>query len=134
MRRAQYRVPGATGDGECAVFYFGPGRGGDPMANARRWASQFRQPNGSPSHDHLKTSNLDVGSITVLLVEVKGTYLGGMGMGGQRAQESPGYMLLGAVAEGPDASWFFKFTGPEKTVEAQRGAFEGMIRSLRTGL
>jgi hypothetical protein len=133
MRKAQYRVPGATGDGECAVFYFGPGQGGDPMANARRWATQFRQPDGQSSEDRLKTSDLVVGSIKVLLVEVKGTYLGGMQMGGLQQPEKPGHMLLAAVAEGPDGSWFFKFTGPEKTVEGQRGAFEEMIRSLRAG-
>src|SRR5215510_5307663 len=44
MRKAQYRVPGPGGDGECAVFYFGPGQGGDPMANAQRWAGQFKHP------------------------------------------------------------------------------------------
>ena len=47
MRHAQYRVPGGNGDGECIVFYFGPGEGGDPMSNARRWAGQFDQPDGS---------------------------------------------------------------------------------------
>src|SRR5262245_40912700 len=43
MRKAQYRVPGPGGDGECAVFYFGPGQGGDPMANAQRWVGQFKK-------------------------------------------------------------------------------------------
>ena len=44
MRRAQYRVPGPGGDAELVVFYFGPGEGGDPRANAERWAGQFVQP------------------------------------------------------------------------------------------
>jgi hypothetical protein len=43
MRRAQYRVTGEAGDGECVVFYFGPGQGGDAQANAERWAGQFEQ-------------------------------------------------------------------------------------------
>jgi hypothetical protein len=42
-------------------------------------------------------------------------------------------MLLGAVAAGPDANWFFKSTGPQATVEAHRAAFEGMIASLKPG-
>ena len=41
MRKAQYRVPGEAGDAECVVFYFGPGQGGDAMANAERWAAQW---------------------------------------------------------------------------------------------
>jgi hypothetical protein len=37
------------------------------------------------------------------------------------------------VAEGPDANWFFKFTGPAKTVEAQRAAFGELLKSLKKG-
>ena len=42
-------------------------------------------------------------------------------------------MLLGAIAEGPDANWFFKVTGPEVTVKANQGAFEKMLQSLHIG-
>jgi hypothetical protein len=130
-RRAQYRVPGPGGDGECAVFYFGPGQGGGPMDNAQRWASQFKKADGSPAADQAKTWETEVGDRKVLNVEVTGTYTGGMTMGMAAPVEKPGYMLLGAVAEGPDANWFFKFTGPEKTVRAQRAAFDGMLKSLK---
>jgi hypothetical protein len=132
MRRAQYRVPGAGGDAECAVFYFGPGEGGDPQANVIRWADQFAQADGTPSRDALVTDTLDVGGIKVLVAEVTGTYNGGMaGMGGPR--ELADHMLLGAVAEGPDANWFFKLTGPEATVRENREAFMTLVRSLRAG-
>lgn len=133
MRRAQYRVPGPGGDGECAVFYFGPGQGGDAMSNARRWAGQFKRPDGSPALPDMKTTTLTAGSRSVLLVEVSGTYDGGMTMTAAPATPKPGYALLGAIVEGPDANWFFKFIGPEATVRAQRAAFEGMIRSLKSG-
>jgi hypothetical protein len=132
LRRAQYRVPGPGGDGECAVFYFGPGQGGDPMSNAMRWAGQFKQPDGQPAQQP-KTSTMKVGPITVLQVEVTGTYTGGMTNTMAPAEDKPGYMLLGAVAEGPDSNWFFKLTGPESTVKAQRAAFEGLLRSLKAG-
>jgi hypothetical protein len=48
--------------------------------------------------------------------------------------EMPGYMLLGAIAPGPDANWFFKLTGPESSVRSQREAFEIVVRSIRTGV
>ncbi|MGB5813977.1 MAG: hypothetical protein WBH85_01355 [Thermoanaerobaculia bacterium] len=133
MRRAQYRVPGEAGDAECVVFYFGPGEGGDAMANALRWADQFTQPDGRSSRELLQTSETDVGGIPVLMSEVTGTYGGGMPMMGQPAQVLPDHMLLGAVAAGPDANWFFKLTGPQATVEAEREAFAEMIRSLKSG-
>jgi hypothetical protein len=133
MRRAQYRVPGKAGAGECVVFYFGPGQGGDPMSNAQRWAEQFSAPNGGSAAGEMKTSEIEVGGLKVFMVEVAGTYNGGMTMTAQPATPKPGYRLLGAVAPGPDANWYFKFTGPDATVNAQRGAFESMVKSLKHG-
>ncbi len=129
MRKAQYQVPGSGGNGELAVFYFGPGQGGDPMANAQRWASQFSRPDGSSATDAMQTSQLEVNGIPVLMIETTGTYTNRM------VSESafPDYMLLAAVAEGPDSNWFFKLTGPETTVEEQREGFVGLINSLRPG-
>lgn len=130
MRLAQYRV----GDGgECIVFYFGPGQGGDPMANVRRWAGQFTQPDGSPSQDLAEVTTLEGTTVPVMIVEVSGTYDGGMTMTAAPASPQPGYMLLGGIAEGPDAPWFFKFTGPEATISAERDAFVDMMRSIRRG-
>jgi hypothetical protein len=42
-------------------------------------------------------------------------------------------MLLGAIADGPDAQWFFRAIGPRATLEAQRAAFDRMIRSIKRG-
>jgi hypothetical protein len=131
MRKAQYRVPGPGGDAECVVFYFGPGEGGDAMANATRWASQFQTADGRQAPSVLKTQETTAGGLSVLRVEVVGTYIGGMG--GTTSAEKQGYMLLGAIARGPDANWFFKLTGPEATVKAGRAQFDQMVHSLKPG-
>jgi hypothetical protein len=127
MRVAQYRVPGTGGDAECVVFYFGPGQGGDPMANAVRWAGQFRQPDGRDSTEVMKTETRKTDDRSVLTVEVTGTYTNPMTDNVARADQ----MLLGAIVEGPDANWFFKLTGPESTVSDERAAFENLIASVR---
>jgi hypothetical protein len=132
MRRAQYRIPGPGGEGECVVFYFGAGQGGDATANAMRWADQFEQADGTPSRQALKTKTIDVGGVRVVLTEITGTYRGGM-PGGPAAPSRPNYMLLGAIARGPDANWFFKATGPRQTLEANRKAFEALVSSIRRG-
>ncbi len=132
MRRAQYRIPGPGGPAECIVFYFGPGQGGDAKANVDRWASQFRRADGRPSGDAVKTREIKVGDIPVTLVEVTGTFVGGMG-GGQAGPEKPDQMMLAAIAEGPDANWFFRAIGPQKTLDAARGDFDKMVRSLKRG-
>ena len=131
MRLAQYTVPGSGGDGECVVFYFGPGQGGDPLSNAQRWAGQFSQPDGSNSLDKMTMQPLEGGTLELSLVEVTGTYEGGMTMGPEPATPETGWMLLGGIASGPDAPWFFKLTGPQATLEENRQAFVDLLRSIR---
>jgi hypothetical protein len=133
MRKAQYRAPGPGGEAECVVYYFGPGMGGDADSNARRWALQFEQPDGRPSTEVMRLSELDGGRVPVRIVEVTGTYDGGMAMTGAEKEKLTGYKLLGGIAQGPDALWFFKFTGPQQTIDQQRDAFMAMLRSFGEG-
>lgn len=130
MRKAQYRIAGPGGDAELIVYYFGPQQGGAPMANAERWAGQFTLADGRSGKDAMRTEIKKVGEIEVLTVEVAGTYAGGiMSKGPPQA----GQALLGAVARGPDANWFFKMTGPEATVTAQRTKFMALVDSIKSG-
>ena len=133
MRKAQYRVVGDAGDAECIVFYFGPGQGGDAMSNAQRWAEQFTLSDGRPGKQGMQVENRTVGDIEVLVVSVSGTHQGGFRMQSPPEAPKPNQMLLGAVAKGPDANWFFKLTGPAATVEAQRSAFDALVASLKRG-
>ena len=123
-------MPGSGGDAELVVFYFGPGQGGDPQANAQRWASQFVDAQGAPATPRTRGGN--VAGMDVLYVEAEGNYQQGAMTGGPVEQKG-GHALLAAVVEGPDSNWFFKLTGPKATVEAQRAAFESLIGSLRPG-
>ena len=132
MRQAQFRVSGPGGDGVCVVYYFGTGQGGGPQANAERWADQFDQPDGSSSREALVTEATQAGDMSMLLVEVSGIYKeGGMMMTGGPQKSFPGYMLKGAIVEGPDANWFFKFTGPEETVKANTDQFRALLDSIQ---
>jgi len=130
MRRAQYRITGPGGPAECVVFYFGPGQGGDARANAARWAAQFRRADGAPVT--ARTREVKVGDLTVTVVEAEGTFVGGMG-GGAVGPERPDSMLLGAIAPGPDANWFFRAVGPRATLAPQRASFERLVRSIKHG-
>ena len=132
MRRAQYKINGPGGPAECVVFYFGPGQGGDAKANASRWIGQFRKPDGSPVGDAGKTRDIKVGDVSVTMVEVSGTFVGGMGAG-TPGQDRPNQMLLGAIVPGADANWFFRAIGPKSTLEPQKANFEKMIRSIKHG-
>ncbi len=127
MRVATYVIPGANGgeDGQCAVFYFGPGQGGGVDDNVTRWERQFK---GSPTASR---SQRTVDGLGLTLVDIKGTYLNpGGGMMQSRGEKS-GYRLLGAIVEAPDGHVFFKLTGPAATVQAAKAGFDSLVGSLR---
>jgi len=131
MRKAQYSLPKVAGDGEdgeLAVFYFGPGQGGSVEANIERWIGQISQPDGSSSKDKAKTQKKQIGGMDLTLVDVSGTYSAGMM---SNAPPRQGYRMLAAVAETPEGPWFFKLTGPEKTIAKWSSSFDQFIGSFR---
>jgi len=127
MRKAQARIPGDAGDGEFALFYFGPGGGGGVDANIDRWVGQVED--AQPERN-----TFQAGDLTVHTVVATGTLTGSpMSMQGGQPTPEEGSMLLGAVVEGPGGPWFFKATGPEATLEPYRDAFLEMLRNLSLG-
>jgi len=133
MRKAQYALPAAAGDapeGECVVFYFGPGQGGDVKANVDRWRTMFTTADGSPGPS--KVGEVKVAGRTITRVEATGTYTAtSMGPGSAPPPPKTDWMMLGAVVPGADANWFFRCTGPKKTIEAERGNFDALLASIR---
>lgn len=126
MRIATYDIPASEGDaegGECAIFYFGSGQGGDISANIGRWAEQFE--NGQPEQ-----SSKDVNGMKVTLVKIAGTYLAPGGPMMQSTGKKDNYRLLGAIVEAPEGSVFFKLTGPSKTVVACESEFDNLVGSI----
>lgn len=131
MRKASFVVPKAEGDaddGELTVFYFGPGQGGSIDANVDRWVKQFsdvkpgdvrradREANGLHQH----TVELDSGSFS-----------GGMGMGGGSTPKA-NYGLIGGIVETPSGAYFFKMTGPSKTIKKAKADFYALLDSIKT--
>lgn len=134
MRAATYRVPAAKGDvedGECAVFYFGPGQGGTVEANLKRWIGQFEQPSGKSSEEVAKTARQTINGLSITTVDLSGTYLASAGPMSPAKEKKPGFRLLGAIVEAPQGNLFFKFTGPAKTIAANADGFQAMLKSLR---
>ena len=132
MRKAQYSLPPAPGDhepGQCAVFYFGAGQGGEVRANVDRWASQFTEASGG--HPSPEITEGKVSGMNVMRVITEGTYTPSPMMGGDMTPK-PGSMLLGAIVEAPEANWFFKCTGAKKTMETHRKEFDALIDSIHT--
>ncbi len=125
MRLATYKIAHAEGDSEDAELSVTQ-VGGGAKANLDRWRGQFQSPN------EREASDTTVGDLKVSVIWLEGAY-GGMAMGPNAAATPKGdYALLGAVVEWPGHGdpHFFKMTGPKKTVEAARPAFDELVHSL----
>ena len=134
MRVAEYLLPGAAAnaaDASLAVFYFGPDQGGSVEGNMARWYGQFSQPDGSSTREQARRWEKQVGGIPMTLVDISGTYSGGMGPMGQSSKPEPGYRMLGAIAESPAGYFFFKLTGPGPTIALWAEDFDWFIDTIQ---
>lgn len=129
MRAAEYGVRDHA-DAELTVFHFGAGQGGSVDENVNRWVGQFAQPDGRPSRDVAAVEHTTVNGVAITTVEVRGTFAG-MGGGGGEAPARTGWRMLGAIAEGPGGMVFFKLTGPEDAIDEAEQAFRDLVQSIR---
>ena len=133
MRIAEFALPKSGADpedGTLAVFWFG-GSGGGVDANVGRWLGQFTQPDGRATKDVAKIETRTVGAYKVTVVDVSGTFNAEMMPGSGVATTKPGWRMLGAVVEAPEGSYFVKASGPAKTMELWKSAFDAFISSLK---
>lgn len=126
MRLATYRIPHAAGDSEDPEMAVSQA-GGSIDANVDRWIGQF----GPDAKSTAKRTTKKIAGMDVTIVEVEGTYAGGMSM---KADRGPleSWALLGAIVATPGMPHFFKMTGPAKSVRAARAELDELIASLST--
>ncbi len=118
------RAKGDPADGRVTVM----AAGGSIEANIARWKRQFRGENGAAPQ--AKVEKKKINGFTVHLVDLSGTYLDQRGPFAP-AVPRPGYRMLGAIIQTPEANFFVKFYGPAATVAQHEKAFRRMIESIR---
>jgi hypothetical protein len=122
LRLAQFAIPkvkGDTEDGELALFNFGAG--GGAKANIDRWIGQFQT---AEREVNVKEGALEAGRY--FFVEISGTYNKPIGPPiARQTKVAPGSRMLGVILGIEDKGiYFFKMTGPDKTVAAQVAALK----------
>ena len=133
MRVAEFRLPKVPGDAEDAelvVFYFG-GSGGSVEANLQRWIGQMEQPDGRSSFEVASTTGFDANGLAVTVLDVPGTYVAALSPGSTTRLSRPNFRLLAAVVETPVGPYFFKLTGPSRTVARWDNQFNAFLRTVR---
>jgi hypothetical protein len=135
MRKAQYSLPHADGDGEDAtliVHYFG-GQGGSREVNLQRWAGQFEQPDGSSSADKLKSSTRTIAGLEVFDADLSGTYVAETAPGSGVHLDKPGWRMLAAIVDTKEGPWYFKLVGPAATVAKWEASYQAFMTAIRPG-
>jgi hypothetical protein len=132
-RQAQYKLPHAGGDSEDAelVAYHFSGGGGTPQANIDRWIGQFHKADGTPATDTAKVARKEINGSAVTTLDVSGTYEGSMMPMQQAPKPKTDYRMLAAIVETKSGPWFFKLTGPAKTVAKWQSSFDIFLNSIR---
>ena len=133
MRIAQFQLPRIDEDpedAECVVFYFG-GAGGSVEANLDRWTDQMLQPDDSPSVDVATTTSFEVAGMPVTVLDVPGIFAGEVQPGSKMRYYKPDFRLKAAVVESPEGPYFFKLTGPSRTVRRWEAEFNALVNSVR---
>jgi hypothetical protein len=132
MRAAQLRIEPTKGDedpAELVVTALGSG-GGGVDANVARWEKFFVDADKkTPKAKLEKKKGVNVDATRI---EVSGRYIAAITPGQPARYDKPGFRLLGAIVITPDnTGYFFKLTGPEKTIADATKDFDALIESLK---
>ena len=126
------RVPGDAEDAELVVFHFGRS-GGSVEANLQRWIGQMEQPDGRSSFEVASTTGFETNGLAVTVLDVSGIYVAAVSPGSATRLSKPNFRLMAAVVETPIGPYFFKLTGPDRTVARWNKRFAAFLRSIRVG-
>jgi hypothetical protein len=137
LRMAQYLVPKTDGDKEDAelvVFFFGKGGGGSNDDNIKRWKGQFIAPEGKTIDEATKVERFKLGQAAdVIYVDMRGTYKYKNPPFDPNAKEvrKENFRRIGVIVDSADGPFFITLTGPAKTMEKNKTAFDGWIKAFK---
>jgi hypothetical protein len=119
MRKASYTVSSDAGEADFSISSFG-GAAGGLEGNLNRWRNQLQLPPLSAAELASQSSVVANGPLRFTVVD----YAGQMQAGPSR--------ILGAVLPLENETYFFKMTGPDAAVAAQKSAFIEFLKTVKT--
>lgn len=133
MRIAEASAPRADGDASdpALVVYFFGGGAGNFEANVTRWLGQVTGSDGQPiARDQAKIGEFKNGSLTFHTFEADGTITESNPQTMQVTNKVDSAKMIVAMLENDKGGFFFKLTGPTKSVTAAKGDFEILLKSV----
>lgn len=110
--------------------------GGSIKQNIERWYGQFKQPDKKATKDVAKVKELKVNGQACVIVDIPGTFAESVGPPiARRFVQREDYRMLGGIVQTKTkdkAQYFFKLTGPSKTIAAAEKHFRTMMESVNS--
>lgn len=137
LRKFQAVIPAVEGDkdnAELVVFFFGPGGGGGIDDNIKRWKSQFIAPDGKTIDEASKVEKYKVGkNADVVCLDISGTFKYKFPPNDPKAKEIPkeNFRRFNVIFDTDKGAYFITLTGPAKTMEKNKQAFDGWIKAFK---
>ncbi|MFT3828986.1 MAG: hypothetical protein QM691_04680 [Opitutaceae bacterium] len=118
MRRGSFTAINAAGEADCSIFVF-PAASNPLLANINRWRGQVGLAPLTEAQLATETTSLETAAgLKFAVVEL----LGQTGAGATR--------VLGAILYRGEEAWFFKLSGPDAVVAAEKPAFLEFLRTV----
>ena len=131
LRSFQFRLPRAKDDKEDADLAVLPDLPGKPEENLERWKDLFVPPDGKTIDDIARIEKFKVGKVSILLLDIAGTYLQKDRPLGSKSVPKPHYRMISVVFDTPDGAALIRMVGPERTVAKHKGAFDSWLKGFK---
>jgi hypothetical protein len=118
MRRGSFTARNAAGEGDCSIFVF-PAATNPLLANLNRWRGQIGLAPLTDAQLATETTPLESGALKFTVVDLLGQ------------QQGAPTRVLGAILYHGEEAWFFKLSGPDAAVAAEKSAFLDFLRTVR---
>lgn len=132
-RKAQFKLKPIETDleaGKLAVYYYGPNVD-DIEININRWYGQFEQQGSRPTVEVAKREMFESNGLKITLISFTGTRRPSPIDEEPIPSKKSNWMNMSAVVETPEGPWFFKGTGPEKTMKYHTDNMKQFLMSLK---
>jgi hypothetical protein len=118
MRRGSFTTRNVAGEADCSIFVF-PAATNPLLANLNRWRGQIGLAPLTEAQLPAESATLESGELKFTVVDLLGQ------------QQGAPTRVLGAVLYRGEEAWFFKLSGPDATVAAEKTAFLDFLRTVR---
>lgn len=120
MRRGSFTVRNARGEADCSIILLGA-QGNPLLDNVNRWRGQVSLAPLDDAHLAAETTKVTSGELAFAVVDLAGKQPGG----------DASLRILGAILYRGDEAWFFKLTGPDEVIAAEKAAFLEFLHTVR---